>query len=84
MQYRPAMFFGLKTAKFGTRSGLVLHVDAIQMTAEARMDAEHGPNTTRAGQPGHPDVPLLGKEQRLNVALGYRTSVYWPRARLGP
>ena len=78
MQYRPAMFFGLKTAKFwNPETALVLHVDAIQMTAEGAWTLSTGLLPDQ-GQ-GNLDIrtyPILGKEQRLNVALGYRTSVY--------
>jgi hypothetical protein len=72
------MFFGLKTAKFwNPETALVLHVDAIQMTAEGAWTLSTGLLPDQ-GQ-GNLDIrtyPILGKEQRLNVALGYRTSVY--------
>ena len=77
MQYRPAMMFGLKTARFwNPESALVLTVDAIQLTAEGAWSLDTG-QLPDQGQ-GNAEIltfPILGKEQRLNVSAGYRTSV---------
>ena len=78
MQYKPSMFFGLKAAKFwNPETALVCHVDVAQVTAEGAWSLSTGLLPDQ-GQ-GNEDVrtyPIVGKEQRLNVALGYRTSIY--------
>ena len=78
MQYKPSMFFGLKAAKFwNPETALVCHVDVAQVTAEGAWSLSTGLLPDQ-GQ-GNEDVrtyPIIGKEQRLNIALGYRTSIY--------
>ena len=78
MQYKPSMFFGLKAAKFwNPETALVRHVDVAQVTAEGAWSLSTGLLPDQ-GQ-GNEDVrtyPIIGKEQRLNIALGYRTSIY--------
>lgn len=78
MQYKPSMFFGLKAAKFwNPETALVCHVDVAQVTAEGAWSLSTGLLPDQ-GQ-GNEDVrtyPIVGKEQRLNIALGYRTSIY--------
>ena len=78
MQYKPSMFFGLKAAKFwNPETALVCHVDVAQITAEGAWSLSTGLLPDQ-GQ-GNEDVrtyPIVGKEQRLNIALGYRTSIY--------
>ena len=78
MQYKPSMFFGLKAAKFwNPETALVCHVDVAQVTAEGSWSLSTGLLPDQ-GQ-GNEDVrtfPIIGKEQRLNIALGYRTSIY--------
>ena len=78
MQYKPSMFFGLKAAKFwNPETALVCHVDVAQVTAEGAWSLSTGLLPDQ-GQ-GNDDVrtyPIVGKEQRLNIALGYRTSIY--------
>jgi len=78
MQYKPSMFFGLKAAKFwNPETALVCHVDVAQVTAEGAWSLSTGLLPDQ-GQ-GNEDVrtyPVIGKEQRLNIALGYRTSIY--------
>ena len=78
MQYKPSMFFGLKAAKFwNPETALVCHVDVAQVTAEGAWSLSTGLLPDQ-GQ-GNDDVrtyPIIGKEQRLNIALGYRTSIY--------
>ena len=78
MQYKPSMFFGLKLAKFwNPETALVCHVDAISATAEGAWSLSTGLLPDQ-GQ-GSEDVrtyPILGKEQRLNIALGYRTAIF--------
>ena len=78
MQYKPSMFFGLKAAKFwNPETALVCHVDVAQITAEGAWSLSTGLLPDQ-GQ-GNEDVrtyPIIGKEQRLNIALGYRTSIY--------
>jgi hypothetical protein len=78
MQYRPAMMFGLKAVKFwNPESALVVSVDAMQMTAEGAWTLNTG-QLPDQGQ-GNAQIltfPILGKERRLNVLLGYRTSAY--------
>ncbi len=78
MQYKPSMFFGLKAAKFwNPETALVCHLDVAQVTAEGAWSLSTGLLPDQ-GQ-GNEDVrtyPIIGKEQRLNIALGYRTSIY--------
>lgn len=78
MQYKPSMFFGLKAAKFwNPETALVCHLDVVQATAEGAWSLSTGLLPDQ-GQ-GNEDVrtyPIIGKEQRLNLALGYRTSIY--------
>ncbi|HBS20067.1 MAG TPA: hypothetical protein DEA66_04410 [Flavobacteriales bacterium] len=78
MQYKPSMFFGLKAAKFwNPETAVVCHVDVAQVTAEGSWSLSTGLLPDQ-GQ-GNEDVrtfPIIGKEQRLNIALGYRTSIY--------
>ena len=78
MQYKPSIFFGLKAAKFwNPETALVCHVDVAQVTAEGSWSLSTGLLPDQ-GQ-GNEDVrtyPIIGKEQRLNIALGYRTSIY--------
>ena len=78
MQYRPSFFFGLKAAKFWSpESALVCHFDVAQATAEGTWSLSTGLLPDQ-GQ-GNEDVlqyPIVGKEQRLNIALGYRTSIF--------
>ena len=78
MQYRPSLFFGLKAAKFwNPETALVCHFDVAQATAEGTWSLSTGLLPDQ-GQ-GNEDVlqyPILGKEQRLNIALGYRTSIF--------
>ena len=78
MQYKPSMFFGLKAAKFwNPETALVCHVDVAQVTAEGAWSLSTGLLPDQ-GQ-GNEDVrtyPIIGNEQRLNIALGYRTSIY--------
>lgn len=78
MQYKPSMFFGLKAAKFwNPETALVCHLDVAQVTAEGAWSLSTG-LLPDLGQ-GNEDVrtyPIIGKEQRLNIALGYRTSIY--------
>ena len=77
MQYRPSLFFGLKMAKFWSpETALVCHLDVAQATAEGTWSLSTGLLPDQ-GQ-GNDDVleyPIIGKEQRLNVALGYRTAI---------
>lgn len=78
MQYKPSIFFGLKAAKFWSpETALVCHFDVAQVTAEGAWSLSTGLLPDQ-GQ-GNEDVrtyPIIGKEQRLNIALGYRTSIY--------
>ena len=78
MQYRPSLFFGLKAAKFwNPETAIVCHFDVAQATAEGTWSLSTGLLPDQ-GQ-GNEDVlqyPILGKEQRLNIALGYRTSIF--------
>ena len=78
MQYKPSMFFGLKAAKFwNPETALVCHVDVAQVTAEGSWSLSTGLLPDQ--EQGNEDVrtyPIIGKEQRLNIALGYRTSIY--------
>lgn len=78
MQYKPSMFFGLKAAKFwNPETALVCHLDVVQATAEGAWSLSTGLLPDQ-GQ-GNEDVrtyPVIGKEQRLNLAVGYRTSIY--------
>lgn len=78
MQYKPSMYFGLKVAKFwNPETALVCHLDAAQVTAEGAWSLSTGLLPDQ-GQ-GNEDVrtyPILGKEQRLGIALGYRTALY--------
>lgn len=78
MQYKPSMFFGLKAAKFwNPETALVCHLDVAQATAEGAWSLSTG-LVPDQGQ-GNEDVrtyPIVGKEQRLGLALGYRTSIY--------
>ena len=77
MQYRPSLFFGLKAAKFwNPETAIVCHFDVAQATAEGTWSLSTGLLPDQ-GQ-GNEDVlqyPIIGKEQRLNIALGYRTSI---------
>ena len=78
MQYKPSMYFGLKAAKFwNPETALVCHLDVAQVTAEGAWSLSTG-QLPDQGQ-GNEDVrtyPIIGKEQRLGVALGYRTSIF--------
>ena len=78
MQYRPSLFFGLKAAKFwNPETAVVCHFDVAQATAEGTWSLSTGLLPDQ-GQ-GNEDVlqyPIIGKEQRLNIALGYRTSIF--------
>ncbi|MGB1384067.1 MAG: hypothetical protein ACPG66_06810 [Flavobacteriales bacterium] len=78
MQYKPSMYFGLKAAKFwNPETALVLHMDVAQVTAEGAWSLSTGLIPDQ-GQ-GNEDVrtyPIVGKEQRLGLAFGYRTSIY--------
>ena len=78
MQYKPSLFFGLKMAKFwNPETALVCHLDVAQVSAEGAWSLSTG-GLPDQGQ-GDEDVrtyPILGKEQRLNIALGYRTAIY--------
>ena len=78
MQYRPSLFFGLKAAKFwNPETAIVCHFDVAQATAEGTWSLSTGLLPDQ-GQ-GNEDVlqyPIIGKEQRLNIALGYRTSIF--------
>ena len=78
MQYKPSMYFGLKAAKFwNPETAIVFHMDVAQVNAEGAWSLSTGLLPDQ-GQ-GNEDVrtyPILGKEQRLGLALGYRTSIY--------
>lgn len=79
MQYRPAMMFGLKVAKFWSpETAVMLSVDAVQLTAEGAWSLVRVGEVPDQGQGNYAteDYGIEGKENRLNVALGYRTSVY--------
>lgn len=78
MQYRTSMMFGLKMAKYwNPETALVCQLDAVQMTAEGAWNLSTGLLPDQ-GQ-GNADIrtyPILGKEQRMLVSLGYRTAIY--------
>ena len=79
MQYRPALSFGLKMAKFwNPETALVVSLDAVQLTAEGAWSLERVGVLPDQGQGNvaTEDFGIEGKENRLNVCLGYRTSVY--------
>ncbi len=77
MQYRPAFMFGLKAAKFwNPETALVLQMDVVSLTAEGAWPFETGNLETGMGGYLLEYVPILGKEDRLHISLGYRTSVY--------
>ena len=77
MQYKPSMFFGLKAAKFwNPETALVCHVDVAQVTAEGAWSLSTGLLSDQGLGDEVLTYPIIGKEQRLNIALGYRTSIY--------
>ena len=77
MQYRPAIMFGLKAVKFwNPETALVLQMDVVSLTAEGVWPFQTGNLETGMGGYLLEYVPIVGKEDRLHVSLGYRTSVY--------
>ena len=77
--------FWVEGAKFwNPETAVVCHVDVAQVTAEGSWSLSTGLLPDQ-GQ-GNEDVrtfPIIGKEQRLNIALGYRTSIYIAEVPLG-
>ena len=78
MQYTPSMMFGLKMARFwNPETALVLHMDVVQAKAEGAWSLSTGLLPDQ-GQ-GNADVrtySIQGREQRLMLSFGYRTSIY--------
>ena len=73
MQYRPALSFGLKMAKFwNPETALVVSLDAIQLTAEGAWSLERVGVLPDQGQGNvaTEDFGIEGKENRLNVSFG--------------
>ena len=72
------MMFGLKMARFwNPETALVLHMDVVQAKAEGAWSLSTGLLPDQ-GQ-GNADVrtySIQGREQRLMLSFGYRTSIY--------